>query len=102
MGWAQRIPSSYAEAAHTPHRVGFATLIATLRGPEQLGGMALSVAIPIVFIYAGVKHGTLGPSSVVGLNTTRTRWPIRKLSKSQSTRFVIMVTPSSKVTYART
>ena len=46
-----------------------------------------------------VNIGTGGPPSV-GLNTTVTAWPIRIASRSQSTMFVIIVTPSSRVTYA--
>jgi branched-subunit amino acid ABC-type transport system permease component len=46
---------------------------------------------------AGVNIGTGGPSSV-GLNTTRTACPMRIASRSQSTRFVIMVGPSASVT----
>lgn len=46
-----------------------------------------------------MKVGTGGPASV-GLNTSLTRWPIRMASRLQSTRLVIIVTPSSSVTYA--
>ena len=47
--------------------------------------------------YRGVNMGTGGPPSV-GVHTTRTGWPMRCASKSQSTRLVIMVGPSSSVT----
>lgn len=47
----------------------------------------------------GVNMGTAGPPSL-GLNTTRTLSPMRTESRSQSTMLVIMVTPSSRVTYA--
>src|SRR5256885_1624888 len=44
-----------------------------------------------------VNIGPGGPSSV-GLNTTRTACPMRSLSRSQPTRFVIIVGPSASVT----
>lgn len=47
--------------------------------------------------YSGVNIATGGPRSV-GLKTSFTFWPMRSLSKSQSTRLVIIVTPSSSVT----
>jgi hypothetical protein len=47
--------------------------------------------------YRGVNMGTDGPPSL-GVHTTRTGWPLRSASKSQSTRLVIMVGPSSSVT----
>lgn len=47
--------------------------------------------------WRGVNIGTGGPPSV-GVHATRTGWPMPSASKSQSTRPVIMVTPSSSVT----
>ena len=46
---------------------------------------------------AGVNIGMGGPPSV-GLNVTRTCWPIRIPFRSQSTMLVIIDTPSSSVT----
>ena len=47
--------------------------------------------------YAGENIGTGGPSSVA-LKFTRTAWPMRIASRSQSTMFVIIVGPSASVT----
>ena len=45
---------------------------------------------------AGVKNGSGAPS--VGLNTTVTFWPIFRLDRSQSTKFVCKDGPSFNVT----
>ena len=52
-----------------------------------------------VSIRLGVNIGTAWPPSL-GLKTTFTRWPIASGRGSQSTRLVIIVTPSSSVTKA--
>jgi len=46
---------------------------------------------------SGVNTGTSAPLAL-GANATRTRWPIASASKSQSTRLVSMLTPSSSFT----
>ena len=48
--------------------------------------------------YAGENIGTGGPPSSVDLKFTRTAWPIRRASRSQSTMLVIIVGPSASVT----
>ena len=77
------------------------------RGQTRIGAAMLLVADPDLVVelrhpeaqidQAKVNMGTDGPPSV-GLKTTFTRWPMRMASRSQSTMFVIIVTPSSRVT----
>ena len=55
--------------------------------------------VQIATDHAGVNTGTLAPPSVF-LNTTFTFCPILIVSRSVSTMFVIIFTPSSSVTYA--
>src|SRR5262249_42833159 len=80
-------------------RIGTATLliadpdlVVELRHPRR-GARSVDASAD----QARVNMGTGGPPSV-GLKTTFTRWPMRMASRSQSTMFVIIVTPSSSVT----